>query len=86
MRNPAHKPKWRVQNKFTGEAYDIVPGANDGVATASTDSPFPHGDVWLLHYRRSEIDDGIHAVGPPFEAGIDSWVNGEPIYGADVVV
>src|SRR4029453_1921020 len=31
-RDPARKRKWRVVNKATGEAYDIVPGANDGEA------------------------------------------------------
>jgi hypothetical protein len=26
------------------------------------------------------------ATGPPFEAGLDAWVNGEAINGADVVI
>lgn len=85
-RDPGHKRKWRVSNKTTGEAYDIIPGAHDGVATAMPDWPYPRGDVWLLRYRGAEIDDGSVAVGPPFEAGLDSWVNGEAINGADVVV
>ena len=85
-RNPARNRKWRVSNKATGEAYDIIPGPQDGVATASPDWPFPVGDLWILRYRGSEIDDGVHAVGPPYEAGIDHWVNGEAINGADVVV
>jgi hypothetical protein len=85
-RDPARKRKWRVENKSTGEAYDLIPGPNDGVATASPDWPFPRGDVWILHYRGTEIDDGVIATGPPYEAGIDTWVNGEPINGADVVV
>ena len=85
-RDPSRHRKWRVLNKATGEAYDIIPGANDGVATASSDWPFPRGDVWILRYRGTEIDDGVPAVGPPYEAGIDQWVNGEPINGADVVI
>jgi Copper amine oxidase, enzyme domain len=85
-RNPARKRKWRVENKSTGEAYDIVPGASDGVATASPDWPFPRGDVWIVRYHGSEIDDGVAAIGPPYEAGLDAWLNGEPINGADVVV
>jgi hypothetical protein len=85
-RNPARKRKWRVKNKSTGEAYDIIPGASDGVATASPDWPFPRGDVWIVRYHGSEIDDGVAATGPPYEAGLDAWVNGEPINGADVVV
>lgn len=85
-RKPSSKRKWRVENTSTREAYDILPGANDGVATASPSWPFPRGDVWLLRYRGSEIDDGVVATGPPYEAGLDAWVNGEPINGADVVV
>jgi hypothetical protein len=85
-RDPARKRKWRVENKSTGEAYDIIPGASDGVATTMPDWPFPRGDVWILRYRGSEIDDGVIATGPPYEAGLDAWVNGEPLNGADVVV
>jgi hypothetical protein len=85
-RDPARKRKWRVENKSTGEAYDIIPGAGDGEATAMPDWPFPRGDVWLLRYRGSEIDDGVIATGPPYEAGLDAWVNGEPLNGTDVVV
>jgi len=85
-RDPSRQRKWRVENKSTGEAYDIVPGVSDGVAASEPDAPFPRGDVWILHYRGTEIDDGVTAVGPPFEAGIDAWVNGEPINGADVVI
>ncbi len=85
-RDPARKRKWRVSNKATGEAYDIIPGHDDGVATAMPDWPFPRGDVWFLRYRGSEIDDGSVAIGPPYEAGLNSWVNGESLNGADVVV
>jgi hypothetical protein len=85
-RDPAHHRKWRVENKATGEAYEIIPGTNDGVATASPDWSFPRGDVWILRYRGSEVDDGVVATGPPYEPGLDPWVNGEAINGADVVV
>jgi hypothetical protein len=85
-RNPTRKRRWRVENKSTGEAYDIVPGPDDGIATTEPDWPFPRGDLWVLRYHGSEIDDGVVAVGPPYEAGIDAWVNGESVNGADVVV
>ncbi|MGH9182554.1 MAG: hypothetical protein ACRDZ9_01830 [Acidimicrobiales bacterium] len=85
-RNPARSRRWRVGNTATGEAYDIVPGPDDGVATASPDWPFPQGDVWLVRYRASEIDTGVVATGPPYEANISSFVTGESIEDADVVV
>lgn len=85
-RNPARKRSWRVQNTATGEAYDIVPGAGDGVATSCPDWPFPQGDVWLTRYRSSEIDTGVVATGPPYEANVGNFVNGESIEDTDVVV
>lgn len=78
--------KWRVENTRTGEAYEIAPNATDGLATASPDWPFGRGDVWILRYRGSEIDDGVVAIGPPYEADLDRWVNGEAIHDHDVVI
>jgi hypothetical protein len=85
-RDPARKRKWRIDNTATGEAYDLVPGPSDGVAASFADWPFPRGDVWILRYRSSEIDDGSVAWGPPYEAGLNTWVNGEPILNQDVVI
>jgi Cu2+-containing amine oxidase len=64
----------------------VIPGPNDGVATASPDWPFPVGDVWVLRYRGSEIDDGTTATGPPYNAAPDIFKNGESIYNRDVVI
>lgn len=85
-RDFARKRKWRVENTVSGEAYEIVPNAGDGVASAEPDAPFGRGDVWILRYRGSEIDDGSVAIGPPYEVDIDRWVNGEAISNHDVVV
>lgn len=85
-RDAARKRKWRIENTRTGEAYDIIPGGQDGVATNSRDWPFGKGDVWILRYHGSEIDDGVAATGPPYEAGLDAWVNGELIQNTDIVI
>lgn len=85
-RDPARKRKWRVENTLSGEAYDIIPGDEDGLAAAMPDAPFGRGDTWFLRYHASEIDDGVVATGPPYEAGLDAWVNGERIDNHDVVV
>lgn len=85
-RDFARKRRWRVENTLTGEGYEIVPNTEDGLATASPDWPFGRGDVWILRYRGSEIDDGVVAIGPPYEADIDRWVNGEAIDDHDVVI
>jgi len=85
-RDFARKRKWRVENASTGEAYEIVPQSTDGVATAQPDWPYGRGDVWILRYHGNEIDDGSVAVGPPYEAGLDAWVNGESVSKQDVVI
>ena len=85
-RDPGRQRHWRVDNMLTGEAYDIIPGPNDGVATASPDWPFGRGDLWVLRYHPNEFDDGVVATGPPYEAGLDAWLTGEPVLGQDVVI
>ena len=90
FRDPAHKRKWRVENTSTGEAYDIIPGPDDGVATASSDWPYPRGDVWVLRYHGNEIDDGVDCTtggpGCNTEAQLDGFVNGESVNNQDVVI
>jgi len=89
-RDPARNRRWRVENTVTGEGYDIIPGADDGVATTSPDSPDGRGDVWILRYHATELDDGVNCTTGGFgcvtEANIDSFVNGEPISDHDVVI
>lgn len=90
-RDPARKRKWRVENTITGEGYDIIPGPDDGVATASADWPYPRGDVWILRYHGTELDDGVNCTRGGFngcvtEANLDGFVNGEPISDHDVVI
>jgi Cu2+-containing amine oxidase len=50
------------------------------------DAPFGRGDVWILRYRAREIDDGVVAVGPPYEANFGPWINGESVNNKDVVI
>jgi hypothetical protein len=85
-RDPGRARRWRVENTRTREGYDIVPQLDDGLAATMPDAPFGRGDVWILRYRGSEIDDGVVATGPPYEADIDGWVNGEAVDDHDVVV
>ncbi len=89
-RDPARKRKWRVENTVTGEGYEIIPGPDDGVATASADWPYPRGDVWILRYRGTELDDGVNCTTGGFgcvtEANLDAFVNGEAISNHDVVI
>jgi hypothetical protein len=87
-RDPQRSRRWQVRNTQTGDAYDLIPGADDGVADA-----FGRGDVWILRFNRGEIDDGISAA--PSQAGesqpnapadISRFVNGEDVSNQDVVI
>jgi hypothetical protein len=71
--------KWRVSNTQSGEMYEVIPGPTDGVADT-----YGRGDVWVVRYHPTEIDDG--GSGPGTEAGIDKFVNGELVENQDVVV
>lgn len=88
-RDPSRNRKWRVENSATGEAYDIIPGPEDGEAANSPDAPYPRGDVWILRYRSTELDDGIDCTtgggGCTTEADLDKFVNGESVTNRDVV-
>ena len=80
-RRPQQSRRWQVRNTQTNDAYHLIPGADDGTA-----DDFGRGDVWILRFREGEIDDGAVAVGPPFRADLDRFVNGEDVSNGDVVV
>jgi hypothetical protein len=81
MRNPSSNRKWRVKNEQTGRGYIINPGPSDGTADS-----FGKGDIWFLRNRPNQFDDGVQAIGPPYEAQIDTFVNHERIKNRDIVV
>jgi Copper amine oxidase, enzyme domain len=80
--------RWQVRNTQTGDAYDLIPGANDGVAEA-----FAPRDFFVLRFNAGQVDDGISAApsqtGPsqanaPADTG--RFVTGESVFNQDVVV
>jgi len=79
LRDYGRHRKWRVSNTQSGEVYEIVPGPTDGVADA-----YGRGDLWVLRYHPTEIDDGGSGVGTA--ADIDKFVNGEFVENQDVVI
>jgi len=79
LRDYGRHRKWGVSNTQSGEVYEIVPGPTDGVADA-----YGRGDLWVLRYHPTEIDDGGSGVGTA--ADIDKFVNGEFVENQDVVI
>jgi len=82
-RDAGHARFWRARNKGTFRGYTIVPGGHDGTSDA-----YGVGDLWVLRYHGYEIDDGQGFTTNPAlsRAGIDKFVNGEPVDGQDIVL
>jgi hypothetical protein len=45
---------------------------------------FGRGDIWFLLNKKTEFDDGVVAIGPPYETLIDNFVNHELIKNKDI--
>jgi hypothetical protein len=91
QRAPSRSRRWWIGNLTTGDAYELIPGPNDGVAHNA--ASFGRGDVWILRHHDWEIDDGISAA--PSQAGqpqwnapanIGSFINGESTYNQDIAI
>jgi hypothetical protein len=87
-RNSARNRRWRIENSTTGDAYMLIPGANDGVADA-----FGRGDVWILRHHDEELDDGISAAPsqtgpsqPNAPADIGRFINAESTENQDIAI
>jgi hypothetical protein len=87
-RRPELSRRWQVRNTQTGDAYNLIPGPDDGVADS-----FGRADVWILRFNEGEVDDGISAAPsqtgpsqPNAPADISRFNNGEGIRNQDVVV
>jgi hypothetical protein len=80
LRSPAHKRSWRVVHEPSGDAYEILPGPNDGTAAGDA---YGVGDLWALRWHPGEIDD---EPAPSTRIHIDKFKNGESIVKEDVVV
>lgn len=79
---PSAGRRWRVRDKVTGTAYEIVPSEDADAADA-----WSAGDLWALAFRATELDDGGATAGIDGDrAHIDRYLNGESVDGADVVV
>ncbi|WP_376792883.1 hypothetical protein [Thermoflexus sp.] len=83
LRDSARHRKWRIRNTVTGEGYELIPGVNDGAA-----SSYGVGDVWILRYHGSEIDDGQGFTTDPIKskANLDKFLTGEVVEDRDVVI
>jgi hypothetical protein len=83
-RDAARHRHWRISNPNTGASYLLVPGGQDGTQTA-----YGIGDLWVLRYNGSEIDDGQPFTTDPVlsRARLDPFlVPAQPVLDQDVVL
>lgn len=81
-----------IQNASGDEAYQLVPGLNDGRVIDDNGNlvdTFGAGDFWLMQFKGTaaapdELDDPNPNDEPP--ANLSPWVNGESMVNQDVVV
>ena len=83
LRAAVLKPSWTVSNAVTKDAYRLTPRAMDGSASGDA---FGVSDVWALHYRGTEIDDGVARLTHPAHVQLDKFVNHESLDRQDVVL
>ncbi|HUQ63346.1 MAG TPA: hypothetical protein VM121_06315 [Acidimicrobiales bacterium] len=82
-RNTERGRFWRVRSARSSQGYSLMPGANDDVAGTTG-----AGDVWVVRYDDSEVDDGVGPSVDPEQAPaqLDWFVTGESAHTADVVL
>lgn len=81
-----------IQNANGDEAYQLVPGSNDGRVTDNDGNLFDAygaGDFWIMRFKGTsaapgELDDSDGPLYPG--ANLAPWVNGESTTGQDIVV
>ncbi|MEV5509468.1 hypothetical protein [Streptomyces orinoci] len=79
VKNAPSRRAWATVDMDSGRGYYLLPGPNDGKADA-----FSTGDLWLLRYHAAEDRHGRQ--GSAAGDGLDAYVNGEDVYGQDLVV
>lgn len=79
-----------IQNNSGDEAYQLVPGTNDGtVLNANGDlvDTFGGGDTWFMKFSGTAAAPGeLDDPGSGAAANLSPWINGESLLGQDVVV
>lgn len=80
-----------IQNSAGNEAYQIIPGMNDGEAFFTNPGggveTFGHGDFWIFQFKGTadspgELDDPSTGSA----ANLNPWANGESVNDQDLVV
>jgi hypothetical protein len=82
-RDAAHHRYWRIREATTDVGYELIPGPHDG-----TSDGYGGGDVWILNFHPTELDDGEgFGVDPVLSrAHLHKFVTGESVQRKNVVI
>ena len=79
-----------IQNASGDEAYQLVPGTNDGTVTDPNGNlidTFGGGDFWLMRFKgTTDAPDELDDPNTTPAANLAPWINGEALVDQDVVV
>ena len=82
LHSPSTGREWRVRDKITGTAYELLPPGD-----ADTADAWGVADLWALRFGSTEVDDGGATGGANGDqVHLDRYVTGEAIDGQDVVL
>lgn len=82
------RSKWRVGKAGSPYVVEVARNTDDGAAGDASVVPndFPVADGWLLAYDPNEVEDGAALGSENCPAGLNSFVNGQNVDGADIVL
>ena len=82
------RSKWRVGKAGSPYVVEVARNADDGAAGDASVVPddFPIADGWVLAFDPNQVDDGAALGSNECPAGLNSFVNGQNVDGADIVL
>jgi hypothetical protein len=82
------RSKWRVGKAGSPYVVQVARNTDDGAAGDASVVPndFPIADGWVLAFDSQEVDDGAALGSSNCPAGLNSFVNGQNVDGADIVL
>jgi hypothetical protein len=82
------RSKWRVGKAGSPYVVEVARNADDGAAGDASVVPddFPIADGWVLAFDPNQVEDGAALGSSDCPAGLNSFVNGQNVDGADIVM
>jgi hypothetical protein len=82
------RSKWRVGKAGSPYVVEVARNTDDGAAGDASVVPndFPIADGWVLGFDPNEVEDGAVLGSSNCPAGLNSFVNGQNVDGADIVL